>query len=357
MDDQYVRGRALSLEKDASEVIKEVESDYEWMNWEGEPDVNDPDVELIDKEDAVMGDLAPSEDTGSNDEEGSDNYVRQRGYARDSPEVGWTEGHEFVMRTSEVKDRLLQIEKVNDKLREEGSRRRYVATKADAPENAYTYEDKFGPYYFKTDEKIRPSDVAGINNDDSWYGYDEKEKVLKSIIALAEKYPEIVQKAAEIEQVYTFTDRVLKTEDEVVRDPDVFSLEQQDGIVSTIVQARGTAMQTEEKEDKVKSLSEVQSLADSARSAIVVAEDKINREAPSYVEGDITRAKKELGDALDYLREGNMEGLEISLSQATEKVSEVEYAMRDQAEGEVYETVKKILRQCYDAKEEFRSTQ
>lgn len=351
MDDQYVRGRALSLEQDASDVIKEVESNYEWMNWEGEPDVNDPDVELIDKEDAVMGDLAASGNAESNDKD-SDNYVRQRGYARDGPEVGWTEGHEFVMRTSEVKDRLLQIEKVNEKLREEDSRRRYVATKADAPKNAYTYEDKFGPYYFKTDTKIRPSDVAGINEDDSWYSYDEKEKVLKSIIALAEKYPEMVQKAAEIEQVYTFTDRVLKTEDEVVRDPDVFSLEQQDGIVSTIVQARGTA--TDEDKEKA-TTGDLRSVIESVRRSISISRDEIKSEAPRYVQSDIDRADKELGEALEFLRDGKYEAVEVSVVQACDKLGEVLYAMKGESSDEVYDTLQMILNECRSAKNTLRS--
>ena len=350
MDDQYVRGRALSLEKDASEIIEEVESEYDWMEW-GESDSSVPvekDVESADPEEVTRGQFV---EEVSVEDDGVDE-VQQAGVAREELGVGWTEGHEFVMRTDEVKDRLLQLEKVNEKLKESGLNRRYVATKANSPSNAYVFEDEFGPFYFKTGEKFRPSDVAALNKDESWWFYDEEEKVLKSIVALADQYPDAMQVVDSVEATYTFTDRVLKTEDEVVRDDDVFSLKEQDAIVSTVVQAKDVA--EKESVSKVTS-SQIHRQVESARRSIVIAEADVKEAAPSYAERNISTADEELGHALDYLKRDEFQAAELSLIQAKEKLGTLLMALDDPGSEQAHSAVGAIHQEVVEALDDLRT--
>lgn len=340
MEDQYIRARALSLEEDASEVIKGVEDEYDWPSIdEADSEVDPEKVSLIDEKEAVLREFTPDEDPGDPDERFDE--VKKVGYQMGGLDVGWTEGHEFVVKSGGVKERLHNIEKVNDQLREAGSRRRYVATKANTPDLAYAYEDDFGVFYFKTDDPLRPSDVVEKNGDESWYLYeDDDERVLKTIQALAQEYPEAIQASDSIEALYTFTDRVLKTEDEVVRDDDVISLEQQDAIVSTIAQAKDFSKRNDSTEKAT--MTDVHRRIDNVRRSLVVAVSDFRDHAPSYVQPNIGTAMNELEDALDYVREESEEGVEISLIQAKDKIGVMATAMEGDAPQDVVDAAENI---------------
>lgn len=240
MDDQYIRGRALAVHDEASTIIEQVQKEYDPVQ------VADPDESFSPAEVDTIDEEVSAEEVTTHDFNGVDvdpfeedlDGIKQVGVQIDSVDMENTRGHQLAKTGESLKARLEKIEKLNERMKEIDSRVRFVATKADAPENAYVYDVEGIDYYFKIDDTIRPSDVTEINKDDSWWLYDENERVLKTILALADRYPEPLNRVEKVEQAYTFTDRVLKTEDEVLGDEDAFTLKQQDAIVAVLVQAR-----------------------------------------------------------------------------------------------------------------------
>lgn len=238
MGDSYIRRRTLGILDEASEELDRVSEKSDVVDLTDDsrfdvPDVSESDPEFESVPQSFSRDSSVVSPSSEFDED-----ISGRAFSANETVKERTEGHEFAEDADAASQTIKQIQDVNEKLKERGSNRRYVVTAANVPETAYTYKDDVGEFYFETDTVVRPSSVAPLDKEDSWWSFSEDEKVLKTVLELAEEFPELVQHADTVEKAYTFTDRVLKTEDEVVRDEDVFSLKQQDAIVTVLVEAR-----------------------------------------------------------------------------------------------------------------------
>lgn len=354
MDDQYIRSQAFALQEDARDVIKDVQSEYSPVDVGEDRAFEPPEVdnlEAVSPED-VMREQFSSGDTDIDFDDEALDYSRQRSVEISSVEVDDTEGHEYARNAQSLSERLESITRLNEKMQKLDSRVRFVATKADAPDNAYVYSVEGFDYYYKVDEKLRPSDVTEINKDDSWWLYDENERVLKTIIALAEKYPEVVSTVEKVEQSYTFTDRVLKTEDEVVGEEDVFTLKQQDAIVATITQAKGAG--SKEDEGVTKNRNQLLSMAGSIVRGLITLLDDMEGTVGQH---DLERALQEVESARNAIRHPEEGGgpvgsaddvVAVSLVQARRKLRDasgmIDDPQREQALSDIMSELEELQR-------------
>ena len=231
-------GDGATEAEEAVDELQEQSPDVE-LNPSFDDEVNEKEVGSVEKSEAIRGTFR-RESVPKNGEEDLDE-IRKRVLFDQGVEYDETAGYEYGSDLAELQKKFEKFEEINRLLKEAGSRRRYVVKPSDSPKSAYVYEDDFGSFYFKVDDVFRPSDVAAHHNDESWWLYDATQKTAKTISFLADKFPEIVKTADSVESVYTFTDRVFLTADEVVNDEDALSLKQQDSVVSTLVQAHDRA--------------------------------------------------------------------------------------------------------------------
>lgn len=230
--DKYIERRALAT-SDAKDTISEVDEEYpelpEFEKDDSEPE--EPDVEYAEPNDAVAADFHQPVEK----EEQELDYSQRLAHALTDVSVDTeNEGVEFGKNAEETKHELEQLEKVNEYLSEEGSNRRYVPNAARSPDTAYVYEDDVAKYYYETEHEFTPSDIAAHVKSDTWSGMSEDEQLLSVIKTLADHYPELTRDATSVEKATTFLNRVLKTEDEVVRDWDAFSLDKYDRLVTLL---------------------------------------------------------------------------------------------------------------------------
>lgn len=241
MSEDYIRGRALAVYGEAREIVSEsVDEQTDEPIGKRSDFTSDPESESVDG----VGDLDITLDNlfgmdgdsrgQSSEEESAQSYARKRGFERDSTPAGMN-ARLHVESTQKAAKRLSEIARLNERLAKNGSTRRYVATAADAPESAHLHrsDDEIAAYYHDVgDANVRPSDVAKHNGDESWWLYDEDERILKTIITLADEYGEAVRDVDSTDAAYSLTDRTLVTEDERPGDEDTFGLREQDAIVA-----------------------------------------------------------------------------------------------------------------------------
>lgn len=238
MGDSYIRDRAVAVLDEASDELDRVEKNAERVDFTDDDRFNVPQTKESPAEFEFVSRSFQPESSPSPPSSVGDEDIRRRAFSANETLKDRTEGHEFAEDADSAARSISQIQALNEEFEKQGSDRRYVISPANVPDNAYMYKDDIGEYYFEADTVISPSSVAPLDKKGAWWSFSEDERVLKTVLELADQYPEQVQHADSVEKAYTFTDRVLKTEDEVVREEDVFSLKQQDAIVTVLVQAR-----------------------------------------------------------------------------------------------------------------------
>lgn len=135
------------------------------------------------------------------------------------------------------KQRVREIDAVNEQLKSIGSIRRYVSNKNDVPKDAYVYEDDFGIYYFKALDTIRPSDVAKYADTEDWILLDDNEKVVKTIELLNELSGEPLHEADTEEKAAAWLQRHMVLPNDDPASQDVFDPKWKNAIAMVVAQA------------------------------------------------------------------------------------------------------------------------
>lgn len=147
------------------------------------------------------------ESDGSDDERVTD-YTRKQGYARDDIEDP-TEVMEHITAAKSVADRMETLEKINTKLSEVGSRRRYEMAESDIPDSFVSKRDALGHYYYDLDEPLTRKDAVDEIGADSWWEMSDGGRALATSQLLKSEYPEVVSDMNTILDSQTFAARAL----------------------------------------------------------------------------------------------------------------------------------------------------
>lgn len=108
-------------------------------------------------------------------------YMRSITFVAGKDEVD-PDPNDTFERAEDAKERLQEIEMVNEEMKAYDSPRRYIINRNDAPDDAYVYEDEFGKYYYEAfEDPIRPSHVAKYAGVEAWPLLNEDEQVLKTV--------------------------------------------------------------------------------------------------------------------------------------------------------------------------------
>lgn len=152
-------------------------------------------------------------------------YTRSVGFQVASGQIELDTPDNFE-KADTTKERLAEIQMVNEELERQGNHRRYVASKTDAPETAQLYEDDFGKYYYKeVDVTVRPSDIADFAEEKAIVALNDDQKALKTIEFMSEVYSDPLVDANTKEAAETWLDRHLMLTDDDPGSEDTFSHE------------------------------------------------------------------------------------------------------------------------------------
>lgn len=182
-----------------------------------------PDVSLTSR---FVEDISESEDVVS----GAEN-IRKTGFKSEGVSLEDNEGAERISASEDIQKKHSQMLKLNDSFRDRDVSRRYVVSKTDIPESAFTFEDSLGHYFYKIDSKLSPQDcVDVVDKVDSWFETSEDKRPYVGILALAKQYPWAVQDIIESDvEIESFLDGIFEREGDVAEKRDVheeFSIEQ-----------------------------------------------------------------------------------------------------------------------------------
>lgn len=181
------------------------------------------DVEAGSNEDMIERMFTPPEVEVESDEPQSrdEAYMRSVTFVAGRDEVDPDPNNEF-QKAEDAKERLQEIEMVNEELKRSGSIRRYVANENDAPDAAFIYEDEFGKFYFEDlDHQLSPSDVAKYADVQAWPVLTPEQQVVKTIEVLNEMSGEPLVHAKTAQQAISWFKRNLTLPEDEVSD-DVF---------------------------------------------------------------------------------------------------------------------------------------
>lgn len=233
----YIQKRSVGFLDDASETIQEAKEKH------GEVTVgtDTPDNSTeVDAEDDVRGLLELSgvasgaEETEEPTTDESIEYTRRQSFKATEGGLELDTPDEFE-RAEETKERLGEIQMVNEELERQGNKRRYVATESDAPENAHIHEDAFGKYYYKRlDTEVRPSDVAEYSGFDHHGAMDEAEKAGGTVELMFAMHGNPLLDANTIEAASSWLERHLVLADEDPGSTDTFTHDFKEKIAAAI---------------------------------------------------------------------------------------------------------------------------
>jgi len=236
----YIQKTSVGIFDDAEEAIETAKEEH------GEPTVtgHTPDQsQEVESEDDVQGmtDMAMGpvgevdKDEPTSDE--SIEYTRSLAFKRTEAGIEPDTPEEFE-RAEETKERLEEIKMVNEELERQGQKRRYVASKSDAPDNAHIHEDAFGQYYYKALQiEVRPSDVAEYAGKEHHGALDKAEKAANTVEMMYALQGGPLLDANTVEAAKSWLERHLVLTDEDPGSNDTFSHEFKDQIASAISDA------------------------------------------------------------------------------------------------------------------------
>lgn len=134
-----------------------------------------------------------------------------------------------------TKDRLREIQAVNEELERMGHAQRYVASDSDVPGTAYAYEDAFGKYYYeKLDFDLRPSDVAEYADAEAIVALSDDEQVIETVELMAEAYANPLVDANTVEAADSWLERHMVLTDDDPGSQDTFSHEFKEAVAHVV---------------------------------------------------------------------------------------------------------------------------
>lgn len=164
-------------------------------------------------------------------------YMRDVAFVQGTDEVELDPNNEFE-KAEDAKQRVEEVQMVNEELKATGSQRRYVVNRNDAPERAYVHEDGFGKYYYAAvDKTIRPSDVAKYAGVEVWEVLDKDDKIIKTVELLNEFTGEPLADADSVEAAKSWIQRNTERPETDAKSQDVFPPEVLDNVAKMVALA------------------------------------------------------------------------------------------------------------------------
>jgi hypothetical protein len=233
----YITGTSIGILDEASETIDEAKEKHADVEIQGGPEDQSREVESArTAQQATDLTLAPR-GGHDNDEKESDEsvaYTRSRAFEPLQGQVQ-LEPTETMKQQEATKQRLREIEMVNESLKSQGDYRRYVATESDAPADAHIHEDAFGKYYYKgLGVEVRPSDVAEYAGEGYIGELSETEKAEATVALMCEMYGSPVLDANTMKAASSWLERHMVMLDDDAGSNDTFEYEFKDKIASAI---------------------------------------------------------------------------------------------------------------------------
>jgi len=229
MDENYAQKLAIADQSDVVDLlVTKYEDDTEIeveRSIDQEVDVEDVDISNDSVTDQFRGDTQIDKDDTVPGDAG---YAQKVAYARQTTDVDVTktEGFSRVQKSEKVKRLVGKVQKANKLVKQSGLSRRYVVTKADAPDKASVFEGAEGYFYFEKQDDYRPSNVTEYADKEHWVAFDdEDEQALFTVSFLKKKYPNAVDTIEDEDDMRNFLNRTLVDELDVTRDEDAFEKE------------------------------------------------------------------------------------------------------------------------------------
>jgi len=238
----YIEQVSAGIFDHASESVEKAEEDHGEVNTSLPIETHEKEVEAGEstQEFADQGLESPTveeKETDLVDENPDAQYTRTTAFNAASGEVELETPEDFD-KAETTKERLAELRSVNEELKRQGDKRRYVASKSDAPSTAQLYKDEFGTYYYKQIEvDVRPSDVAKYADVKAVVALDDDQKALKTIEMMSSMYADPLIDASTEKAAATWLERHLVLTDDDPGSNDTFSHEFKSRLASLIAQA------------------------------------------------------------------------------------------------------------------------
>lgn len=233
----YIQKTSAGILDDASESIEQAKEKHGEVTVGTDTPDNSTEVEA---EDDVKGLLELSGIENGEDEaeepttDESIEYTRRQSFSMAKDGVTLETPDKFE-RAEETKERLGEIQMVNEELERQGNKRRYVASESDVPKDAHVYEDAFGKYYYKQLEvDVRPSDVAEFAGYEHHGAMDEAEKAGGTVEMMFAIHGNPLLDANTMEAAKSWLERHLVLTDDDPGSNDTFSNEFKDKTAGAI---------------------------------------------------------------------------------------------------------------------------
>ncbi len=227
--DSYTRKRAFAVADDDAIETAEKAADNE--NAERPEFVIDPDgtdsesVEInpVSESEAAVAPFRESLQKHTESESDTQlDSIRQTGVQTEDAVPDAVQTRDERHRKQRVSKRIELINQVNKRLENADCRRRYFVRQQGASARGPVFEDEIGKYRYEIDRQ-RPSDV--VENIESWIPLDRSQKVVKTVAALVNMYPLLMDDVRADERATDAVETVLVSEQEAPRDEDTFEME------------------------------------------------------------------------------------------------------------------------------------
>lgn len=250
MDD--IQKTAIGADSTAQEAIEKAAEEYTEVDTEVPVSGGDQrEVKAAESSQEFADLVIPS--TGVEDDGG----IRAKSRSSDGAgirDIAYSKGEEVNVEVPEelkhqerTKQRMAEIEAVNEELKARGNKRRYVENSADAPETAHVFEDNFGKYYYeKVDLEVRPSTLAEYAEVKDVAVLDEDEAAVKALEFMADMYADPLIDAASKEAAESWLDRHFILASDDAGSDDVFSPEFKSQLAELVAQASAKDSESEE---------------------------------------------------------------------------------------------------------------
>lgn len=206
------------------EIFKEMQEEFSPIEV-GDPNDTDVEPQQVEEADDSSFVVERFREDVPEQEDDFELGLRERAWKTEEIDMSDNVGMEFAEGTSTLTEKVNQIERVNERLEKRGVNRRYVLGVTDAPDSAHVYEDRVGKYYYEIEEKLRPSDVTSVIEEESWFNLSQKGRVLATVLLLSKRYPWVFDDAKSETAADSLLERALITEVDELENEDVFSLE------------------------------------------------------------------------------------------------------------------------------------
>ena len=229
--DDYIRRRGYSAPKH-DEVFDEIFEEFDGV----EPvDVGktEYDEEQVDESDPATAAIEQFkfDELSEDDDDFSLGRIRAKAYHSEEIDFEDNEGAEFGDNASSLSGKAQKYDDLNQEMKKDGIKRRYVLGEPDAPDIAHVYEDGIGKYYYEINARVRPSDITKVLDDvESRFELSEDGRVYGTVMLLAKAFPWQTIDVSSEDAVNQFLERALITEVEDLESEDVFSVDQVDAV-------------------------------------------------------------------------------------------------------------------------------